>query len=337
MKRGAFRRIWSGCFDSNVGAGPCARPKKEVNIMNRAIKSDGRPRGGAPTLLAMVALVFSFCVTPLAFASPDVIQIKGSDTMVNLGQAWAEEFMNRHPEVSIAVTGGGSGTGIAALINGTTNIAQCSREMKPEEKAQVLKSTGKEVKEFVVGLDALAVILHPSNPVSELSIDQLSGIFTGKVVNWKDVGGLDEPILVLSRERNSGTHVYFLEEIVRKGNTKGPEEFGTSVLMMPSSQAIAQEVARSRAGIGYLGLGYVSNQHKAIRVKKTPDSPAVPPSVETGQNGTYPIARPLYIYTAGEPEGEAKRFIDFAMSPEGQKTVAVMDFVPLKEPGSVTP
>lgn len=264
-----------------------------------------------------------------SFAKYDVIQIKGSDTMVNLGQAWAEEFMNQHPEVSIAVTGGGSGTGIAALINGTSNIAQCSREMKPEEKEQVLKATGKEVREFVVGLDALAVIINPANPVGELSIEELSGIFTGKITNWAEVGGLDEAVLVLSRERNSGTHVYFLEEIVRKGNAKGPEEFGSSVLMMPSSQAIAQEVTRSRAAIGYLGLGYVTSGHKTLAVSRKKGEPAVAPSVETGQNGTYPISRPLYIYTAGEPEGDTKRFLDFAQSPEGQAIVQAMDFVPL--------
>src|SRR3990167_4848896 len=151
-------------------------------------------------LLCFFASCFS---APNTFAKYDVIQIKGSDTMVNLGQAWAEEFMNRNPEGSIAVTGGGSGTGIAALINGATGIAQCSREMKPEEKEAGLKAAGKEVKEFVVGLDALAVIVNPVNPVSELSIDELSDIFTGKITNWSEVGGLDEPMLVLSRERNS--------------------------------------------------------------------------------------------------------------------------------------
>ena len=251
--------------------------------------------------------------------------------MVNLGQAWAEEFMNQHPEVSIAVTGGGSGTGIAALINGTATIAQSSREMKAEEKEAVQKAAGKPVKEFVVGMDALAVIIHPTHPVSELTIEQLSDIYKGKITNWKEVGGLDEPMLVLSRERNSGTHVCFLEHVVRKGNAKGPEEFASSVLMMPSSQAIAQEVARSRAAIGYLGLGYVTKDHKPLAVKKTPSDPGVLPSVETAQTGTYPISRLLYIYTAGEPAGVVKDFIDFILSPEGQEIVAAMDFVPLNK------
>ena len=275
--------------------------------------------------LAMTA--FLLLLPAISFAKPDVIQIKGSDTMVNLGQAWAEEYMNRNPETNIAVTGGGSGTGIAALINGTTTLAQSSREMKPEEKEEVLKSTGKVVKEFQVGMDALAVIVNPSNPLAELSIDQLSGIFTGKIVNWKEVGGPDEPILILSRDRNSGTHVYFLEHVVRKGNAKGPEEFAASALMMPSSQAIAQEVARSRASIGYVGLGYVNPGLKPVGIKKDSAAPAVQPSVETAQNGTYPISRPLYIDTAGEPEGKVKEFIDFVLSPEGQEIVRQMDFV----------
>lgn len=271
-----------------------------------------------------------FLISQTAFAASNVIQVKGSDTMVNLGQAWAEEFMNENPGVSLAVTGGGSGTGIAALINGTAHIAQSSREMKPEEKAQVLKATGKEVKEFLVGVDALAVIVNPTNPVSELSIDQLSGIFTGKITRWKELGGPDESLLVLSRERNSGTHVYFLEHVVRKGNAKGPEEFASSVLMMPSSQAITQEVARSRTAIGYVGLGYVNPSLKKIAVKKTPPDAAVLPSVESAQNKSYPISRPLYLYTAGEPDGTVKHYIDFVKSSKGQEIVRAMDFVPLE-------
>lgn len=297
MKHGDFRPTWNGSFNSFFALG----------------------------------LVVTFLLGPgPVFADQDVIQIKGSDTMVNLGQAWAEEFMNRHPETSIAVTGGGSGTGIAALINGTTTIAQSSRDMKPEEKDAVLKSTGKTVQDFKVALDALAVIVHPSNPLSELSIDQLSDIFSGKAKNWKELGGAGQPILILSRERNSGTHVYFLEEVVRRGNAKGPEEFSSSALMMPSSQAIVQEVARSQGAIGYLGLGYVTPQLKALGIKKSREAPAVLPSIETGQNHSYPISRSLHIYTAGEPVGEVRAFIDFILSPEGQEIVRQMDFVPLK-------
>lgn len=276
-------------------------------------------------------LFLSFLVSTLSTADDNILHIKGSDTMVNLGQSWAEEYMNRHPQVSIAVTGGGSGTGIAALINGTTNIAQSSREMKPEEREAVKKATGKEVKEFPVAMDALAVIEHPSNPIQSLSIEQLSDIFTGKITNWKDVGGSDAPILALSRERNSGTHVYFLEHVLRKGNAKGPEEFDTTVLMMPSSQAIAQEVARSQGAIGYMGLGYVTKDHKALPIAVKTGEVPVPPTVENAQKGSYPISRLLYIYTAGDPQGTLKDFITFTQSPEGQEIVKLMDFVPLKD------
>lgn len=322
MRHEDFKRIWIGCFKTKRHCEPRVAGRSNLSIRDCFVA----PRKSAG-LLAMTAWLVLTCT--VSFAKPDVIQIKGSDTMVNLGQAWAEEFMNQHPEVSIAVTGGGSGTGIAALINRTTTLAQSSRDMKPEEKAQVLKATGKEVVEFTVGLDALAVIVHPSNPVSELSIDQLSGIFTGKITHWKELGGRDEKILVLSRERNSGTHVYFLEEILRKGNARGPEEFAASVLMMPSSQAISQEVLRSHAAIGYLGLGYVTGEHKALAVKKTETGPAVTPSVEAAQSKTYPISRPLHIFTAGPPEGKVKEFIDFVLSPKGQEIVGLMDFVPL--------
>lgn len=264
-----------------------------------------------------------------SFSDERMIQVKGSDTMVNLGQAWAEAFMGQHSETSIAVTGGGSGTGIAALINGTCDIAQSSRGMKPEEFEQA-KAKGRDVKEFAVGIDALSVAVHPDNKVSQLSIDQLSDIFTSKTKNWKEVGGEDRPIVVLSRERNSGTHVYFLEHVVRRGNEKGPEEFHPSVLMLPSSQAIAEEIAQNPDAIGYFGLGYLSSRQKPLGVSKTVEGPFVLPSVETASSGEYPIARSLLLYTPKESEGTVKALIDFILSPEGQKIVQEMDFVPLK-------
>ncbi len=293
-------------------------------------KGTGKPR---ELFRFACPLFLLFAFPSVCFAKPDVIQITGSDTMVNLGQAWAEEFMNQNPDVSIAVTGGGSGTGIAALINGTTHLAQSSRDMKPGEKEAVTKATGKEVKEYHVGMDALALIVHPTNRISELSIDQLSDIFTRKIVDWKEVGGEPGPVLVVSRERNSGTHVYFLEHVLRRGNPKGPEEFASSALMMPSSQAIVQEVVRSRMAIGYVGLGYVPPGLKPLAIRKDAASSAIRPTIETAQSGTYPISRPLYLYSAGELEGGVKRFIEFVQSPAGQAIVRQMDFVPLKEKG----
>ncbi len=171
----------------------------------------------------------------------DSLQIKGSDTMVNLGQAWAEEFMKANPKVSVAVTGGGSGTGIAAMLSNTCDIAELSRELKPEEIAMA-KKKGFEPKQIVVALDGLAVVVHPANPLSQLTQDQLAAIFSGSVSNWKDVGGSDLPIVVLSREVNSGTHVYFKEHVLRRNRKESQVEFAANALMLPSSQAIADEV-----------------------------------------------------------------------------------------------
>jgi len=275
-------------------------------------------------------LIFLGFASSAYSADHRTLQIKGSDTMVNLGQAWAEEFMNAHPDVSIAVTGGGSGTGIAAILSGTCDIAQSSRDLKEQELSKA-KATGKPVTQTVVGLDGLALVVHPGNPVSQLTTDQLSDIFTGKITNWKALGGKNLPILALSRERNSGTHVYFLEHVLRRGKADGKEEFSTSVLMMPSSQAIAQEVETSEAGIGYIGLGYVTPKQKVLGIAQSDAGPFVHPSIETAQNGTYPISRPLYFLTRGEPEGEVKDFVDFATGAQGQEIVQMLDFVPVKK------
>jgi phosphate transport system substrate-binding protein len=266
----------------------------------------------------------------LLHAAAEMIQIKGSDTIVNLSQAWAEEFMMANPAASIAVTGGGSGTGIAALINGTTDIANSSRKIKKKELDDAQKA-GHSPEEFEVAIDALAVIVNPANPVKELTIDQLSGIFTGKITNWNEVGGKDQKILVLSRERNSGTHMYFLEHVLRNGNEKGPEQFAPSVLMLPSSESIINETSTSESAIGYDGLGYVTPKVKTVAVAAKSGDPFVAPSKETATNRTYPIWRFLYVYTASKPQGEIKAFIDFALSEKGQKIVEDMGFVPLGE------
>lgn len=250
--------------------------------------------------------------------------------MVNLGQAWAEEYINENPKANVVVTGGGSGTGIAALINGDTSIAQSSREIKPEEIAQAKKS-GKTPEEFVVARDGLSVIINPANKVEKLTIDQLSDIFTGKITNWQEVGGADEKIVVLSRDKSSGTHVFFLEHVLRKGNAKGPEEYAVTVLMLPSSQGIADEVKNNKSAIGYVGMGYVKpNVHKTVAIGKTTAGPYVEPTPANVLNSTYPIARALYFYTPGKPEGEVKSFIDFVLSQKGQTIVKEQEFVPVK-------
>ena len=266
-----------------------------------------------------------------AWAGESFMQIKGSDTMVNLGQAWAEAFMQAHPDTGLAVTGGGSGTGIAALLSRTCDIAQSSRQITEEERAKA-REAGLDVQEFTVALDGLAVIVHPSNPLSELTVEQLSNIFTGSTTEWKKMGGADGKILVLSRERNSGTHVYFLEHVVRRGNPMGSEEFAPTVLMLPSSQAIADEVAESPLAIGYVGLGYVSEAQKVLAVSRQAGESALRPTVETVVSGSYPIARPLYFYTPSAPAGTVKQFIDFVLSPPGQQIALDLDFVAVHPP-----
>ncbi|MGQ9731467.1 MAG: phosphate ABC transporter substrate-binding protein [Candidatus Zipacnadales bacterium] len=257
------------------------------------------------------------------------IQIKGSDTMVNLGQAWAEAFLKK-TGIQVAVTGGGSGTGIAALLNGTCDIAESSRKMEPEELAEAQKK-GITPKEIMVGLDGLAVVVHPSNPVSRLTIDQLADIFTGRITNWKEVGGEDASILVLSREVNSGTHVYFKERVLRRGDKNRTEEFSSSALLQPSSQAIADEVAQNPRAIGYYGMGYISARQKAIAVGETAEGPFLEPTCENVINGSYSISRPLLFYTNGEPQGIVKQYIDFVLSDEGQKIVEEQEFVPISK------
>jgi len=256
------------------------------------------------------------------------IQNKGSDTMVNLALAWAEAYTAQHPDVRISVTGGGSGTGIAALINGTVDIANASREMKPEEIERA-RANGIEPVQHVVAGDAIAVVVHPSNPVDELTIAQLSDIYTRKITNWREVGGEDRPIVLLSRESNSGTHVYFLEHVVRRGEKDNEALFSPDTLLMPS-EGISAEIRQNPNAIGYDGLGYVTSDQKTIRVARTADGPYVPPTIETVRDGTYPIARSLYMYTAGEPTGEVRAYLDWILGPEGQAIVGKLGFVPLQ-------
>jgi phosphate transport system substrate-binding protein len=259
------------------------------------------------------------------------IQNKGSDTLVNLALAWAEAYRDVRPDVDIAVTGGGSGTGIAALINGTVDIANASREMKENEIADARKN-GIDPVEHTVAIDALAVLVNKSNPVSQLTIDQLSDIFSGRITNWLDVGGNDVPIILVSRETNSGTHVYFLEEVVRKGDSENTDVFAPQTLLMPSSVGITSEVQRNPRAIGYDGLGYVDTEtEKLIAVAKDANSPYVLPSVATGADGTYPISRALYMYTTGAPDPNIDDYLAWIRGADGQAIVAELGFVPIPQ------
>jgi len=262
--------------------------------------------------------------------SKNSIQIKGSDTMVNLGQAWAEKYMEKCPGDFIAVTGGGSGTGLSSLISASCDIAMSSRNIKDKEVGLANKK-GVNPNEIKVALDGLAVVVNPANSVNKLTLDQLADIFTGRISNWKDVGGKDEKIVVLSREVNSGTHVYFKEHVLRKNDSNSKEEFAPGALMLSSSQAIADEVAGNSSAIGYYGMGYVSARQKPVAIAKDEASEYVEPMIENVVNNKYPISRPLFFYTNGLPKELVQKFVDFALSEEGQKIVLATDFVPVKK------
>lgn len=290
-------------------------------------------RCAAGTLLALSFLVGACTSTGASSSSPQTaasyIENKGSDTIVNLALAWAEAYQEENAGVSISVTGGGSGTGIAALINGTVDIANASRQIKPEEIEEA-RSQGVDPVEFVVARDAIAVIVNPSNPVSELTLQQLSDIYSGKINNWSEVGGEDRPIVRLSRETNSGTHVYFLETVLRLGNPEDKTLFSTNTLLLPSSEGIIYEVRLNPNAIGYDGLGYVPHDLKMIAVAVEPGEAYVLPSAETVNDGTYAVARDLYMYTAGEPGGAVQTYLDWIFSAEAQQIVTDLGFVPVQ-------
>jgi phosphate transport system substrate-binding protein len=251
------------------------------------------------------------------------ITIKGSDTMVHLASSWAETFMMQNSEIEVSVTGGGSGTGIAALLNGTTDICAASRKIKSKELELALQKNI-HPHEIAVAKDGIAVVVHPDNPVKELTLEQLSKIFTDKSLRWSDVGGADEEILVLSRESSSGTYVFFQEMVLKK------QDFMQDAKLLPATSAIIQSVSTDKLAIGYVGLGYAlaaKDKVKIIAVKADDNSPAVMPSDETVKTGQYPIARPLFMYLNGEPQGTVKKFMDFCLSAAGQKVVTDTGYV----------
>ncbi len=256
------------------------------------------------------------------------IENKGSDTIVNLALAWAEAYQSVHPEVRISVTGGGSGTGLAALINGTVDIANASRRIKDEETQQAV-ANGITPVEFIVARDAIAVIVHPDNPVSRLTLQQISAIYSGQITNWNEVGGEDRPIVRLSRETNSGTHVYFLETVLRLGDKTNTTLFSMDTLLLPSSEGIINEVRQNPNAIGYDGLGYVPADLKIIAVSRGEGQAYVLPGISTVNNKSYPIARDLYMYTAGEPSGAIKTYLEWILSNQAQEIVSDLGFVPI--------
>jgi phosphate transport system substrate-binding protein len=284
-------------------------------------------------LLLAAAVVFSGCggtpVSPGGLSGS--FKIIGSNTVTPLSALWAEQFMKDNTSVSIAVSGPGSGVGIASLIDGTTDICQSSRLIKAAEIDQA-KAKGVNPYETQIATDALSVLVNPANPVSELTFAQLSAIYTNKITNWKEVGGKDAPIVAMSRDTNSGTYAYFLEEVVQMAGLPTQDktlQYGGKVLLLPSTEEGVSQVASNANAIFYAGLGYVNSKVKALAVKKAAADTAVKPSVDNALNGTYPVSRPLLYYTNGAPAGVVKAYIDYCLSAAGQKTVLEAGFVPL--------
>lgn len=302
----------------------------------RISRSDQAIKKIAAGALPALLLVFSWAGCSRS-NQPEktVIQNTGSDTMVNLAQAWAEEYAVVDPSVSVEVSGGGSGTGIAALINGTVDIANCSRRVEPEEIEQAKRNTRKEPREFMVGYDAMAIYVHKSNPLDEITIDQLAEIYRegGKITRWSQLGakmpsGTDE-IIRLSRQSNSGTYYYFREAVLGQGH-----DFKLGSRDMHGSKDVVELVADTPAAIGYSGMGYATPAVKMLRVAKKAGDTAYAPTVENTLNHTYPISRPLFMYTLGEPTGAVKKYLDWIHSDTGKKIVIQSGYVPLSQPGA---
>lgn len=271
-------------------------------------------------------ILISVFVAMLAAGSAQAQRVKGSDTLLPLTQELAEDYLEEHPEGEVIVTGGGSGVGIAALMENTTDIAMASRRIKFGEKMKFAEA-GLQAREVIVAYDALAVVVNPSNPVTQLTREQLEDIFRGKITNWKEVGGEDRKIVVYSRETSSGTYEFFKESVLDNKN------YMSSILSMPATGAIIQSVKQTKGAIGYIGLAYLNRYVKPLAVSYDGGEHYAVPSVETAADGSYPIVRPLYYYYDAAKEQTVSSFISYALSPEGQKSVLEQGFVPVRMEG----
>lgn len=267
------------------------------------------------SLIAMMAV---------SFAGPkSTITVKGSDTMVILAQRWAEIYMSENPGTNIQVTGGGSGVGISALINGTTDICNSSRPMKNSEREKLKQRYNTLGVEIKTAKDGLSLYLNDANPVQELSLEQVKKVYLGEITNWKQVGGKDARIIVYGRENSSGTYVYF------KDNVLGGADFTATMQSLPGTAAVVNAVVRDANAIGFGGAAYAKGV-KFVKIKKQPTSPAYEPSEENIKTGNYPITRFLYIYMRSKPTGELKKYIDWILSPEGQSLVTKVGYFPVR-------
>jgi phosphate transport system substrate-binding protein len=279
-------------------------------------------------LLVLMTLLVSACSQK---SDTIIIQNKGSDTLVNLAQAWAEQYKNVNPKVALAVSGGGSGTGIAALINGTVDIANSSRAIKPEERDEAKKNTGNDVKEFIVGMDALAVFIHPSNPISGLSLEEVACIYGegGKCTHWSDIRGTvvpgckDNKIIRVSRQSNSGTYQYFREAILGK-----KKDLKLGSMDLNGSRESIDLVEKTPCAIGYSGMGYLNPHVRAVCIKKTSESDCIEPTVKTAMDKSYPISRELYMYTSGNPSEMVQAYLDWTQSDKAHEITVKAGYVP---------
>ncbi|MBM4170860.1 MAG: phosphate ABC transporter substrate-binding protein [Ignavibacteria bacterium] len=271
----------------------------------------------------IIAVVILLIATLGFYLQSNVITVKGSDTLVILAQRWAEKYMQSHAGITIQVTGGGSGVGIAALINGTTDIANSSRPMKPSEREKLKQrynSLGVEVK---VAKDGLSVYLNEKNSLKELSLEQIKDIYTGKIKNWKEVGGKDSKVIVYGRENSSGTYVFF------KDNVLFGADFLASMQSLPGTAAVVNAVIKDENAIGFGGAAYAKGI-KYVAVKKDNKSKAYEPTEENIKNNNYPISRFLYLYLRNRPTGELKNYIDWILSKEGQELVSKVGYFPVR-------
>lgn len=264
-------------------------------------------------------LIISLAAIALTIAGVSAQKLKGSDTVLPLAQSEAEGYLKKNPGKSVTVTGGGSGVGISALMDGTTDIAMASRKIKFDEKMK-LQEAGKPIVEKIVAYDALAVVVNPKNSVSQLTRQQLEDIFTGKITSWKQVGGSDLKIVVYSRETSSGTYEFFKESVLKNKNYK------SSVLSMPATGAIIQSVSQTPGAIGYVGLAYLNKDVKALKVSYDGKT-FIAPTFENAKNKSYPVVRPLFFYYTKKSEPMNKSFVDYILSPEGQAKVKSIGYI----------
>jgi phosphate transport system substrate-binding protein len=272
------------------------------------------------TIFLAISVLF---ITYFSAFAGKTITIKGSDTILILGQRWAEVYMNQNPGTTIQVTGGGSGVGIAALINGSTDICEASRSIKPSEIDKLKERFNTTGVEIPVARDGLSIYLNEENKVSELTLDQLKGIYTGKITNWKELGGEDTKILLYGRENSSGTYVYFKENVLMGA------DFAPQTQTLPGTGAIVNAVSKDKYGIGYGGAAYAKGV-KYCKVKKDAQTSGYEPTLENVKNGKYPISRYLYWYLRNKPTGEIKKLVDFVLSEQGQQIVSKVGYFPVK-------